>query len=89
MTPAELVYQHLQQLPESLVAEVFEFVQFLEYKQARITSNQPREMGSARGQIWIADDFDEPLDEFNDYRGGVEGKKSLGTIHLSQEGVVK
>ncbi|HEX6371033.1 MAG TPA: type II toxin-antitoxin system prevent-host-death family antitoxin [Longimicrobium sp.] len=27
----------------------------------------PREFGSARGLIHMADDFDEPLDEFRDY----------------------
>jgi prevent-host-death family protein len=27
----------------------------------------PRVPGSARGKIWIAPDFDAPLDEFKDY----------------------
>ena len=27
---------------------------------------QPR-FGSAKGQVWMSDDFDEPLDDFNDY----------------------
>ena len=26
-----------------------------------------RKAGSARGQIWMADDFDAPLDEFKEY----------------------
>ena len=26
-----------------------------------------RKIGSAKGQIWISDDFDEPLEGFNDY----------------------
>ena len=28
--------------------------------------NRPR-FGSAKGQIWMADDFDEPLEEFRKY----------------------
>ena len=27
---------------------------------------RPR-FGSAKGQVWMSDDFDEPLDDFNDY----------------------
>jgi antitoxin (DNA-binding transcriptional repressor) of toxin-antitoxin stability system len=42
----------------------------------RITRVAPRDeleeprprFGSAKGRIWIADDFDEPLDEFDEYR---------------------
>ncbi len=28
---------------------------------------QPRKPGSAAGQIWMAPDFDEPLDDFKEY----------------------
>ena len=28
---------------------------------------KPRRPGSARGKIWMADDFDEPLDDFAEY----------------------
>lgn len=31
------------------------------------TSKQTRKLGSAKGQIQIAPDFDEPLDDFKDY----------------------
>jgi antitoxin (DNA-binding transcriptional repressor) of toxin-antitoxin stability system len=27
----------------------------------------PRKLGTAEGQIWIADDFDAPLDDFKEY----------------------
>lgn len=27
----------------------------------------PRKAGSARGQIWMADDFDAPLSDFDEY----------------------
>ncbi len=66
MTHAELVYEHLKRLPESVAAEVLDFVQFLEQKQAGTT--QPRHPGSARGQVWMADDFDAPIDDLQDYQ---------------------
>jgi len=30
-------------------------------------SKKPRQPGSARGQVWIADDFDETPEDFKDY----------------------
>ena len=68
MTQADRVYEHLQHLPESVVAEVLDFVQFLEQKHQRHAQPPAREPGSARGQVWMADDFDAPLDDFKDYQ---------------------
>ncbi|MBK1718173.1 DUF2281 domain-containing protein [Thiocystis violacea] len=66
MTHAEMVYQHLKALPESVAAEVLDFVQFLERKHLGV--GQPRQPGSAQGKIWMAEDFDAPLDDFKDYQ---------------------
>jgi len=30
--------------------------------------SRPLRPGSARGRIWLADDFDAPLDDFKEYR---------------------
>ncbi len=68
MTHAELVYQHLKQMPESVAAEVLDFVQFLEQKHGMPQPAAPRQPGSAQGLVWMADDFDAPLDDFKDYR---------------------
>jgi hypothetical protein len=68
MTQADRVYEHLQHLPESMVAEVLDFVQFLEQKHQRSNRAPPRVPGSARGQVWMADDFDAPLEDFKDYQ---------------------
>ena len=68
MTQAELIYQHLQRLPESIVAEVLDFVRFLEHKQPEMKPQEPRQSGSAKGLVWMADDFDAPLDDFKDYQ---------------------
>lgn len=67
MTHAELVFEHLKQLPESVAAEVLDFVEFLEQKHGR-PGTVPRQPGSAKGLIVIADDFDAPLDDFKDYQ---------------------
>lgn len=29
--------------------------------------SKKRQFGTAKGQIWISDDFDEPLDDMKDY----------------------
>ena len=36
----------------------------------QLTPKQPvknRKPGSAKGQVWMSDDFDEPLEDFKDY----------------------
>nr|WP_242508640.1 DUF2281 domain-containing protein [Rhodocyclus purpureus] len=58
----------MRQLPESVAAEVFDFLQFLESKRSVTESKPPRQPGSAKGSIWIADDFDAPLDDFKTYQ---------------------
>lgn len=68
MSQAELVYQHLKQLPDAIATQVLDFVQFLERKQQAGQARRPRQPGSARGQVWIADDFDAPLSDFRDYQ---------------------
>lgn len=68
MSQAERVYEHLQHLPEAVVAEVLDFVQFLEQKHQCPAERPVREPGSAHGQVWMADDFDAPLDDFKDYQ---------------------
>ena len=68
MTYSELVLSHLQKLPESVSAQVFDFVLFLEQKQVIAETLTLRQPGSAKGQIWIADDFDAPLEDFRDYQ---------------------
>ena len=68
MNQADLVYQQLQQLPECVISEVFDFVNFLAQKNLNLKNQKPRQPGSAKGLIWMADDFDAPLDDFKDYQ---------------------
>ncbi len=32
-----------------------------------IKAKKPRKAGSARGQVWMSDDFDDPLEDFAEY----------------------
>ncbi|MCU0566564.1 MAG: DUF2281 domain-containing protein [Oculatellaceae cyanobacterium Prado106] len=36
-------------------------------KLVQYSSQKRRQRGSARGQIWMASDFDEPLEDFKEY----------------------
>ena len=68
MTHAEVVYQHLKQLPESVAAEVSAFVRFPEQSPDPADSGLPRQPGSAKGLVWMADDFDAALGGFKGYQ---------------------
>ena len=68
MTHAEVVYQHLKQLPESVAAELFAFVQFHEQRLDPAEPGLPRQPGSAKGLVWMADDFDAALGGFKGYQ---------------------
>jgi len=39
----------------------------LTFTPAKIEPNKEREFGCLKGQIWMADDFDAPLEDFKDY----------------------
>lgn len=60
-----IVLQHyISQLPEHAQIELFDFAEFLfkKYQSPQLTAT-PRRAGLHKGQIIIADDFDEPLDD--------------------------
>ena len=61
------LYKKISSLPGDLKKEVNDFVDFLlSKKKSQIRKKQPK-FGSAKGQIYISPDFDEPLDDFKDY----------------------
>ena len=70
MTEQALI-REIHTLPESLKLEVLHFVQFLKQKQNFQTEpakpRQRRKAGSAKGEIFMADDFDAPLEDFAEY----------------------
>jgi hypothetical protein len=65
------LYSRLQMLPENLKKEVADFVDFLLEKERLKKLPEPnkveRKLGLAKGMIQMKSDFDEPLDDFNEY----------------------
>lgn len=57
----------INSLPKALRDEVSDFVAFLKTKVQKNTKLKTREFGFAKGKIVLSDDFDEPLDEFQNY----------------------
>jgi hypothetical protein len=66
------LYSRLQLLPENLKKEVADFVDFLLEKERLKnfpgSKKNERKLGLAKGLIKMNADFEEPLDDFNDYR---------------------
>lgn len=64
------VFKQYQQLPNNLKQEVADFISYLTYKYVKNKPVQPkvRKSGALKGLIvYMADDFDAPLADFNDY----------------------
>lgn len=67
---SSLFYKKLNSLPESMKAEVADFIEFLENKakkQSKDTGSKKPKFGSAKGLFTIKKDFDEPLEDFREY----------------------
>lgn len=64
------LYQKYQTLPPVYQAEVADFVDFLATRKASDKSIERKipVFGSAKGLFQMSPDFDEPLDDFVDYR---------------------
>lgn len=67
-----VILEKLKELPESLQTEVLHYIEFLLEKYAK--PSRPKELprkkrraGLLKGKIWMADDFDAPLEDFKDY----------------------
>lgn len=65
----QLILRELNTLPEALKVEVLHFVQFLrlETQKSKKQSRKKRQAGMLKGKIWMAPDFDAPLEAFKDY----------------------
>jgi hypothetical protein len=67
MTDIQL-YTKLSGLPSNLKSEVADFIDFLKYKSKKHEiKNTKRLSGKAKGLINMKDNFDEPIEGFNDY----------------------
>ncbi|MEA3308885.1 MAG: DUF2281 domain-containing protein [Chloroflexota bacterium] len=70
----ERTVSNLQILPPKAVRQVVDFVEFLQTKYQHVpTADSPKplerkpQFGSAKGLIVMADDFDAPLADFEEY----------------------
>ena len=66
------ILEKLEQLPESLQTEVLHYIEFLAEKYAKQSSTQASKkkrggLGILKGKIWMAEDFDEPLEDMKEY----------------------
>lgn len=67
MTDIQL-YTKLSGLPSHLKSEVADFIDFLKNKSKKHDNkNTKRLSGKAKGLIKMKDNFDEPIEGFNDY----------------------
>ena len=68
MNLEQAILTEIRELPLYQQQEVLDFTQFLKYKQSLLSSAQRSPLfGSDKGKIHISDNFDEPLEDFQDY----------------------
>ncbi len=67
MTDTQL-YSELNSLPAELKDQVKDFIKFLKTKAKQGSTLKKRKFGAAKGFFKINPDFDEPLEDFNEYR---------------------
>lgn len=68
MITEQIILKKIHSLPENLKVEIVDFIEFLTQKYHVEKSRKVvPEYGSLRGTFIMADDFDEPLEEFKDY----------------------
>jgi hypothetical protein len=58
----------ISSLPHDLKKEVSDFIEFLKQKSSTKNKLKEREFGYAKGFFKMSHDFDEPLEDFKDYR---------------------
>lgn len=57
----------INDLPHELRQKVAAYVARLKKSLPKVEKPEPRQFGIAKGKIWMADDFDAPLDDFAEY----------------------
>ncbi len=61
------IFTKLSGLPSNLKSEVVDFIDFLNYKSKKNSKATKRLAGKAKGLIKMKDDFNEPIEGFNEY----------------------
>lgn len=67
MTDIQL-YTQISSLPANLKKEVSDFVEFLKQKAKPNKKLKERKFGGLKGTFVMSPNFDEPLEDFKDYR---------------------
>jgi hypothetical protein len=62
------LYNQISSLPKELKKEVEDFVEFLKNKSLDKSTIKERKFGYAKNFFKIEKDFDEPLEDFNEYQ---------------------
>lgn len=62
-----LLYRKLAALPDNLKTEVSDFIDSIAVKNEQETKKNKPLFGSGKGMFVIKPDFDEPLEDFNEY----------------------
>ncbi len=62
----QTILNKVNSLPEGIRAEIVDFIEFLTQKHGLAKKRIP-EYGSLKGTFIMADDFDKPLEDFEDY----------------------
>ena len=75
MDTSILLYNKILQMPEDVKKQVTDFIDFImskKEKENKLDSTEKKEtnkrpFGILKGKIKMADDFDEPMEDFKDY----------------------
>ncbi|RFP61367.1 MAG: DUF2281 domain-containing protein [Limnothrix sp. CACIAM 69d] len=66
-----VIIKKFEKLPKPLQIEVLHYIEFLLEKYVQQTAasapTKKRKAGLLKGKIWMADDFDAPLEDLRDY----------------------
>lgn len=65
----QTILERLQQLPESAQQEALHFIDelLIKHQQPKQAMSRKEALGIWQGKLWMADDFDAPLEELKDY----------------------
>jgi hypothetical protein len=67
----QVILEQIQRLPESLQQEALQYIEGLVSKHTQPEQthaiSRRNAFGIWKGQVWIADDFDAPLDDLQEY----------------------
>jgi hypothetical protein len=61
------LYNKISILPENLRSEVNDFIDFLLSKKTEKGKEPKPQFGCMKGEVYMSDDFDAPLEDFKDY----------------------